>query len=628
MTTREGTSLGPYRLLRRIGGGGAGDVYEAQGPANPNSSDPSGHVAVKILTGPASDPTARAVAQQAQAASQLQQTHIIPVHGILEDTGALGIIMAYAPGGSLGDTLRARRSDGTKKLALPLDGGIVGRLLTQLARALAAAHAAGLVHGDLKPNNVFVRTSPNGRPIAVVSDFGQSILTSSAASIAARGVSGDQAAWAASQLLFAAPEQLRGECLPASDQYALAALAYLLLTGQPPVIGDVTVLPANIASEAVTTPSELNAALQTQTDTALLRALTKDPAQRFPTIELFAQALDESLANAVAATAGTGVTQQFARLADSTPAMARPDATREPAASGVRVVDRSGSSGTGRVAQRKPRSVPDDAPPAVNRRLTMIASIAMLVVLLACALTFRAISGGIVLPHIALGSGFGGNAQPTANVRATAEAQKATRQLTTVTSGNPVFSDALTKNTQHWSTRDKVIFFASDGLHLHNTSINSVLTEDVPTATPQLSDEALQVTLQMVQGGSGDLAGLRFFAQPSSNGNEDYYCYLVSSQGSYEVWVHHGGNWDFIARGYSAALRTGPNATNTIAVVAHGGSGTALLFANGQYLTSIKLGTQVEYPGAPTAGSGGLIVMDNGTEFAFTQLAVYQAQSA
>lgn len=628
MTTREGTSLGPYRLLRRIGGGGAGDVYQAEGPANPNSSNPSGQAAIKVLSGAASDATARAIAQQAQAAGQLQQPHIVPLYGIVEDAGALGVVMAYAPGGSLGDTLRASRPDGTKKLTLPLEGGIVARLISQIARALGAAHAAGLVHGDLKPNNVFVRTAPNGRPIAVLSDFGQSVLTNAAATVAGRSVTGERAAWATNQLLFAAPEQLRGECLPASDQYALAALTYFLLTGQPPVIGDAASLPANILNEAVTPPSALNPALSPAADAALLRALAKSPAERFPGIEAFAQAIDEALAVAVGA-AGGELTQGFARLAGSTPGMAKPGMTQGPARSGVRVVDRSGSSG--RLVSppaAEPVAVPDDAPAGINRRLSIIASIAMIVVLLACGLTFRAISGGIVLPHIALGAGTGGSssATPTANIKATATAETAAQQLAAATSGAPVFSDALADNSHHWSTQGKAIFFASDGLHLANTSTTSVLTEDMPGASPpQMSDEVVQVTLTMAHGGDDDIAGLRFFVQPAANGDQNYYCFVISSQGSYEVWVHSGGDWEFITRGYSPALRSGPNASNTIAVLAHGGAGAALLFANGQYLTTIKVGPSVKSPSAPTSGAGGLIVMDTGAEFVFTKYALYQA---
>ena len=625
MTTREGTSLGPYRLLRRIGGGGAGDVYQAEGPANPNNSNPAGQVAVKVLSGAASDATARAIAQQAQAAGQLQQAHIVPFHGVIEDGSALGVVMAYAPGGSLGDTLRSNRADGTKKLTLPLDGGIVARLVSQLANALGAAHAAGLVHGDLKPNNVFVRTAPNGRPIAVVSDFGQSVLTNAAASLTGRSISGERAAWVVDQLRFAAPEQLRGTCLPASDQYALAALSYYLLTGQPPVIGDAASLPANIENEAVTAPSALNPALSPATDAALLRALAKSPTERYPSVALFAEAIDEALAVAVGS-AGTGVTQQFSQLASSTPGMARPGAARGPAVSGVRVVDRSGADGRG-ASPASAQPVPEDAPVGVNRRLSIIAAIAMVVVLLACGLTFRAISGGIVLPRIALGAGAGGSSTtPTANINATSTAQSATQQLQAVSGGVPIFSDALADNSHHWRTQGKTVFFAPDGLHLANASTTTVLTEDMPgAAPPQLSDEVVRVTLTMAQGGNGDLAGLRFFVQPGAGSAQNYYCFVISAQGSYEVWAHFSGNWNFVTRGYSSALRSGPSDSNTIAVVAHGGSGTALLFANDQYITTVKVGPSVGYPDAPTVGAGGLIVMDTGAEFVFTKYALYRA---
>lgn len=624
MTTREGTLLGPYRLLRRIGGGGAGDVYVAEGPANPNNSNPSGQVAVKVLTGAASDATARAIAQQAHAAGQLGQTHIIPHFGVVEEAGILGVVMAYAPGGSLGDTLRASRSDGSKKLTLPLESGIVGRLVSQLGRAFEAAHAGGLVHGDLKPNNVFVRTAPNGRPIAVVSDFGQSVLTSAAAAVLSRGVSGERGAWASSQLLFAAPEQLHGECTPASDQYGLAALTYFLLTGQPPVIGDGPSLLANIVNESVTPPSQLNPALSPETDTVLLQALAKSPAGRYPSIALFAQAMDEALAVAVGG-AATSLTQGFAQLAGSTPGMARPAGMHTPARSGVRVIDRSGSSARS-ASPAAALSLPQDAPARVNRRLSIIAAVAMVIVLLACGLTFRAISSGLVLPHITLGVGAAGGAvTPTANVKATATAQNAAQELAVTTGGAPVFSDPLADNSHHWSTQGKTVYFAADGLHLANTSTKAVLTENMPGSPPPLSDEVVQVTLKLAQGDANSLAGLRFFVQPAAGGGQSYYSFVISAQGAYEVWVQSDGNWAFVTRGSSSALRTGAGASNTIAVVGHGKAGTALLFANGQYLAALTVGSSGAISGAPAAGTGGLIVMDTGAEFVFTKYAFYRA---
>src|SRR5215472_8486930 len=190
MTPQEGSTFGPYRLLRRLGGGGAGEVFQAEGIATHSAGLPE-RAALKIISGSASDPTVQTIARDARAAGDLHQPHIIPFYGVLVHEGRLATIMAFAQGGSLGDGLRGRGSAGRPALTLPLGGAIVARLVSQIAAALEATHAAGLVHGDIKPNNVFVRTSPSGRPLATISDFGQSVLIEAGASILSRAGASD-----------------------------------------------------------------------------------------------------------------------------------------------------------------------------------------------------------------------------------------------------------------------------------------------------------------------------------------------------------------------------------------------------------------------------------------------------
>ena len=630
VTNREGSVIGAYRLLRRIGGGGAGDVYLAQGP----QQTPAGpqQLAVKVLSGPASDASAREIARQAQAAGALAHPHIIPFTGGVEQGDTLALAMAFAPGGSLGDALNASGPEGSRRLVLPLAPGVVARLVSQVAHALGAAHAAGLVHGDVKPSNIFVRTAPNGKPLAVLSDFGQAVLMPAAAAVAGASTASmprERRAWAASQLLFAAPEQLRGQSLSASDQYALAAVAYYLLTGKPPFAGDGDALLAAITSGAAMPSSQLNPGLLEDTDAVFARALAKAPELRFPSVEAFAKALDDSLASA----SGAGLTQQFAQLAASDPRQRQPGGA---ALSGVHVVDRTGAAEPGQSTQRAepPLStpLPDDAPPGVNRPLAIISSVAVLIGLLACVLAFRAVQGSSALPKLNL-NGYhfpGQQAQPTAtaNAAATATAQSETRQLTDATAGTPVFLDALSGgNESQWHPDGKSISFASDGLLLNNQNTASVLAADAPARAPlNLSHVAAQVDLTFVQGDTGGLAGLRFFVQPAGH-DAVYYCYVISPQGRYEVWVHHGSAnnyaWDSLFSGYSPAIKSGMNVTNTIAVVADSNRGDALLFANGQFVSRVSLGYQHAYSDAPTSGTVGMLVMYDNSEVAFSHFAVY-----
>jgi serine/threonine protein kinase len=617
MTPQEGSTFGPYRLLRRLGGGGVGEVFQAEGIATQSTGMPA-RAALKIISGSASDPTAQNMAREARAAGDLRQPHIIPFHGVLVHEGRLATVMAFAQGGSLGDGLRPRGPGGQPILSLPLSGAVVARLVSQIAAALEATHAAGMVHGDIKPNNVFVRTSPSGHPLAAISDFGQSVLTSAGAAILSRAGTtdtfDDRSDWAARQLAFAAPEQLDGITIPASDQYQLAALAYLLLTGTPPIVGSSSTLIHMIKESSVRLPSLLNTDLPAAADAALLRALTKDPSGRFPSLALFAEALRTSLSGQ-----GTGrVTNQFAELSGMPLSSYPPNPATH------------GAAGAAMKASAGMRSRVPDPPPTINKRLAIITSAALLLSILACFLASQAFSATSFLPHIVLGNQPAGsvNAQvPTPNATAAAQASTAVGELGLVTQQTPVFVDKLTSNRNNWQTNGKTLFFASDGLHISTfTATSMVGTADTPVTHRYLPGLGIEVTIRFTQGQPGNFAGLRFFVSKNSDGSENYYCFLTSIEGRYAVWEHQGDAatpWTFISSGYTSALKTGLDQTNVLDVLALG-SGRhqeALLFANDRFIAQIP----VEVGSVAAAGGSGLIVFNDDTEVVFSNLAIYDA---
>lgn len=621
MVGREGASFGPYRLAQRLGAGGTGEVYRAA--EEPESgAEHGGVVALKILTGGAQDPATRAIAQQAHAVATLKLPHVVPIYGLVEAGPELAVAMAFAPGGSLGDTLSARRADGAPKLPLPLAPGVVARLVTQLAHALGAVHAQGLAHGDLKPNNLFVRTSPSGAPLAAVSDFGQSVLTTAAASLAASGAG--QSQWVATQLLFAAPEQLYGETLPASDQYALAAIAYLLLTGEPPFSGDAPTLRSAIARDGFTAPSSLSPMLSGEIDAVFARALAKRAEDRFPSIEHFARTLDATLAAGVTAT--SGLTQQFARLAASTPgAPITPTSAASGAtnmnAGGLRVYDNSVGAPYDRVTPR-PRSDSEAlevAAPRMSRRLGLLAGVAVLLLALACVLGFQVFASGTLFPRIRSirGGSSGHAATVTPNATEIAQAHAAVTTLSQVQTGSPVFSDPLLNNSKQWRADGSTAFFAADGLHVRNRSSSSIAAVDAPGDRAGLTSFAAQVDVALVGGLTGDQAGMRFFVQSGPNGASAFYCYLVSVEGRYSIWMARSGVWTQLTSGYSTALKTGFNQTNTLTVLVTASQRT-LFFANKKFVTALDL----PQDGA-TSGNVGLMVLDGGAEARFTRLEIY-----
>ncbi|MGZ3638440.1 MAG: serine/threonine protein kinase, partial [Ktedonobacterales bacterium] len=489
-------------------------------------------------------------------------------------------------------------------------------------------HDVGLVHGDLKPNNIFVRTAPGGQPLAALSDFGQAVLTGSAAALLARGAASQQPGganhWPASQVLFAAPEQLRGETTPASDQYALAAIAYYLLTGGAPISGEGPGLLAAIQRQEVVAPTLRNAEVPAEIDTVLLRGLAKEPGSRFPTIALFAQAVDEALAAGVSV-GSTSTTVQFSRLAGSTPGMLSPTAAQTVAArSGDQSREQGASAAAGRpLTPSGALNVPADTPPMINRRLAIVTAAALFVGILACALTFRAFQGAAILPHFNLSGQTVGNnpgPTPTANAAATATARAETAQWKAATASPPIFKDTLAKNDNHWATDGKTVFFAPDGLHIHKIGASPAIGVDAPGQLPKLdhSPIAATVAISFNSGNPGDLAGMRFFVTPNGAGSEDYYAFLISSEGRYEFWLHQDRTWTFLRSGYSNAFKLGHGQTNTLAVLADSTNRSAALFANGQFLVTVDLSTK-----GPISGNVGLVVVDGGVDATYTNLTVY-----
>ena len=612
----EGTTLGPYQLVRRVGGAGLGDVYLAQRPgasaaaagANGESAaaaiagEPPAQVAIKLLRPGAHNPISQNVLAQCERVAELRQRHIIPLYGAASHDDLLGVLMAWAPGGSLADTLTR---DSGRSLALPLAPGVVARLATQIGHALAAAHTAGVAHGDVKPTNIFVRTSPRGGPIAVLSDFGQSGMIPLAAQLVAHNAADTQEPWVQRQLLFAAPEQLSGALTPATDQYALAAVVYYLLTGRPPFMGAPTALLTQLANAEPAPVTQLNPIAPGSLDGVLARALAKQPERRYPSIEAFVRALDDSLAEAQVE-AQAGVTSQFARLA------AARRATAAPAASGVpRKTDADG--------------LPADTPPALWRPLALATLAALLIAALTCAVSVFALSGASSGIRTTLTGFEGPNAAPTVagsvDLSQTPAGRQAQTQLKSFTAQQPIFSDSLASNSAHWPlATDQVYFGADHQLHVHNTITSQPVAADAPISAPP-SDYVEQATMTITAGGSGDLAGLRFFVTDVGGGAKAYYAFFIASDGHYYLW-YYNNEWTFLAGGFAPHALRGDGAANTLSVIALGDTHQALLFVNGAYIDTAQLKLD-----GPQNGGAGVIVLNHGVEAEYTHFALYPAHS-
>jgi len=284
----EGQHLGRYRLLRLLGSGGMGEVYLAE------DARIGQQVAIKVVRSegiayPQSESTKEAdrlFEREAKAIARLDHPHILPLYAYgeetLHDTLLTYMVMPYRKEGTLANWLRQRSR------ATPLSPAEVAPLLQQAASALQHAHDQYVLHQDIKPSNFLIRLRNDQpeQPDLLLADFGIAKLTSATGSLS-QSIRGTP--------IYMAPEQWDGHPVPASDQYALAILVYELLVGRPPFVGN----PGQVMRQHYLTPppapSSLNAHLSPAMDAMLLRALSKQPEERFASVSSFARAFQEAV---------------------------------------------------------------------------------------------------------------------------------------------------------------------------------------------------------------------------------------------------------------------------------------------------------------------------------------------
>jgi serine/threonine-protein kinase len=274
-----GTVLdGAYRLTRLLGQGGMGAVYEASHLASGK------RVALKVMhRGLAAYPELLArFRREAKVTGELAHPHVVSVFGFgIAPAGEPYLVMEFLEGEDL-----QTRLERTGALPLPT----VVQIVTQVASALAEAHAAGVVHRDLKPDNVFLVRVPDEGLFVKVVDFGLSkVLKTSATKLTvARAVFGTPE--------FMAPEQAEGRqdaIDHRSDQWSLACLAWFALTACLPFTGPDVNATLNQVIAAVPVPPGPGAPrISAEVDQVLRRAMSKRRSHRFPTIRSFARAFE------------------------------------------------------------------------------------------------------------------------------------------------------------------------------------------------------------------------------------------------------------------------------------------------------------------------------------------------
>jgi len=271
---QPGQILGAYRIINQIGQGGMAAVYKAYQPSMDRN------VAVKVLPGQLADSKefAKRFQQEAHTIARLEHAHILPVFDYGESDGITYFVMRYLDAGTLKDKMEAGR---------PLPLTEIDRLFTQLADALSYAHSMGVIHRDLKPSNALIDSRGN----LFLTDFGIAKILESASPRLTQtdAIMGTPA--------YISPEQAQAQTVDQrSDIYSLGIILYEMVTGRVPFVADtpLAVILKHV-SDALPLPSSIKSDIPEAIERVILKALAKNPDDRFATVTEFASAWKRAL---------------------------------------------------------------------------------------------------------------------------------------------------------------------------------------------------------------------------------------------------------------------------------------------------------------------------------------------
>jgi serine/threonine protein kinase len=306
--SRVGSMFGPYELQSLLGVGGMGEVYRAYDTAKDRT------VAIKLLRTEMSADAGfqERFRRESRIAARLQEPHVIPVHDFGEINGVLYIDMRLVEGNNLHDELRQRG---------PLDPARAASIIGQVAAALDAAHGSGLVHRDVKPENVLLTSSD----FAYLVDFGIAHLGGETGLTSAGAAIGSCA--------YMAPERFTGgRVTPAADVYSLACLLHECLTAGPPFpTGELSQLMGAHIMSPPPRPSVTRPGFTAAFDAVVARGMAKQPEERFSSAGELARATSAAAAVAQMATAMNPVPE---RTVANSQFVATPPAQSPPAQTG------------------------------------------------------------------------------------------------------------------------------------------------------------------------------------------------------------------------------------------------------------------------------------------------------
>jgi D-xylose transport system substrate-binding protein len=267
MVERVGQHLGHYQLLQLLHQGNYADVYLAE------HRQLGTQAAIKVLKTRLTGEDSEHFRTEARTIARLAHPHIVRVLDVGIEDSVPYLVMQYAPKGTLRQRLPQH---------IPLSPAAVLPIIQQMADALHYAHDQQVVHRNIKPENILL----NARAEMQLSDFSIAILEQKLRY---------QSTQDAAAIAYMAPEQIRGQPIPASDQYALGIVAYEWLAGERPFAGSLR----EIGAQHLTTPPpplrEKAPHISRALEEVISTALAKDPRTRYPNVDAFAQAFRMSI---------------------------------------------------------------------------------------------------------------------------------------------------------------------------------------------------------------------------------------------------------------------------------------------------------------------------------------------
>lgn len=564
----EGLTLGRYELRRRIAQGGMAEVYLGY------DRRVRRQVAVKVLYG-RDEAFVRRFEREASAVGTLSHDHILPLYDFGEQSPWYYLVMPYIEGGNLRDYLFKR-----KRLTLEEAGSFI----EQVASALQYAHDHGVVHRDVKPSNILLR--PDG--YAYLVDFGLAKAMMGAESLTTEGAM-------VGTPEYMAPEQSNGLNDYRSDIYSLGIILYEMLAGRVPFTADspVAISLKHIQATAIP-PRELNSEIPRSVEAVILKAIGKDPNERYQEAQAFSiaywNALEQEQTSVCEASPSSVQVKAQGESSEEPPAehpvrsvttLVLPEAERELVHPPITprlfplVVD-----------QPEPAESPS-IPGTIGKgrmphlRSTLIALVCLIVLVSAIPLgaAWQVLQPRQLKPvqntqsvNLQQKADLTATAAAQAKIQATLAAQsraQATAGITSaISTGNVLYSDDLTDPGGGWIDDGYQCYFSPQGYHVQTS-----LTHEVAwcySNQQEFSDVVLTAQAELLH---GDIYGLIFRLRPQSR---EFYALEINSRGEYRFVRALGNNplnWlTLIDWTPSSAIVSGYGHVNTFLVLARGSS--------------------------------------------------------